>query len=171
MQPLRDDPVWAAHADGSAIAIVEREAPGSPRIAFFTVTKLSPAWDTLFTIRMPYEPVPTTTALVDSILANTVEGRLGMPREVVYAPRFRPPVTAVSLANDGSVWLNREFSYGPDARWTVVDSKGQLVGEVGIPRDHRFITADARYVWTTIIDENDVPFIIRYRIVKPTGGS
>jgi hypothetical protein len=169
-QPLSDAPFWKGSIDGRALVIVHRPAAQTADVAYYEVVKLTAGLDTVFTRRYAYRPMPAPGALIDSIVSNTEEGKLGMKREVVFAPAHRPPVTDALLGNDGTVWLRREFSYGPDARWTVLDGEGRLAGEVSIPQSHTVRAADDRYVWTTITDETDVPFIVRYRIVK-AGGS
>jgi hypothetical protein len=164
-QPLGDHPLWRPAHDGMMMVFVERAAPPSADSASFSVTKLV-FGDTTISRRYGYTPIPVPDALIDSILANTEEGRYGMAREAVYHPKFRPPVTDAVVGTDGSVWLKREFSYGPTTRWTVIHPGGEIVGEVNVPSSHELRAADADYVWTTITDENDVPFIVRHRIVK-----
>jgi hypothetical protein len=164
-QPLADQPLWRPAHDGMTMVFVERRAATSADSASFSVTKLV-FGDTTIARRYQYTPVPAPDALIDSILANTEEGRYGMAREAVYHPQFRPPVTDAIVGIDGSVWLKRESSYGPTARWTVIHPGGEIVGEVHVPSSHELRAADADYVWTTITDENDVPFIVRNRIMK-----
>ena len=169
-QPLGDNMLWATAHDGMSMVFVERRAASVADSASFGVTKLIYG-DTAIARRYPYTPVTVTAAVIDSILANTEEGKLGMSRDAVYQPRFRPPVTEALLGLDGSVWLRREFSYAPIARWTIIAPSGETVGDIGIPASHTVHAADERHVWTTITDEDDVPLVIRHRIVKSPGRS
>jgi hypothetical protein len=101
-------------------------------------------------------------------------------------PRLKPPISGVSIASDGRVWvrlsqtarLNSAVSipnvpttrmYAPK-RWAepqiydVFEANGTYVGQVRLPDRTESFSADGDIVWAVSNDQDDVPTVRRYRI-------
>jgi hypothetical protein len=172
--------LWAVAANGSRIAVVAAPQNGRDSTTI-TVTMLNDRGDTMFVRRLEHAPVRVTQAQVDSAIARggvsaerigTVargRGRLVVGQQI---PATLPPVTAIVIGRDQSVWLalaeTREGQ--PYVGW---DSRGDPLGTFTAPRTMRLTVADRTTGWFV---ERSIPTspgaVVRYRIVpRGTAGT
>ena len=106
----------------------------------------------------------------------------GEPR--VEVPRVKPLLRSLRMTRDGDLWVQRHApavvtlgaprSGRPiEARddwkepevWDVFDDEGEYMGRLELPLGARVLAMDNQYAWGTLLDENDVPSVVRWRIV------
>jgi hypothetical protein len=126
-------------------------------------------------VRLAVEPVPVTQQEFDAALrrigdaaepplrarARDVAGRL--PR-----PAVRPFFDAISVSDDGAVWL-RHFEPQPDAEyrtWSVFDEQGRRIAEFAAPAALRIRIVGRDHVIVHLEDELGIEYVQRYRIVR-----
>lgn len=98
-------------------------------------------------------------------------------------PRVKPPISWLHSGRDGTLWVRvaqpgtvipekgrsanaRTFVHEPIA-FDVFQSDGRFLGRISAPAELQlqpYPVFDRDYVWAVAIDENDVQFIVRYRI-------
>jgi hypothetical protein len=160
------------------------------RQGIFRVTWLDLRDDTLRALSYRYRPVRFTDALLDAIAADatrsgmTIVGGFAVhemrpdPIDAAAAqaairarlryPEFQPAVNATRLGNDGSIWLRREDDGADTFRWLVLDGNGRPVGNLDLPRrGFRIAWVYASTIWAAVLDDMDVPWLVRYRIIYP----
>lgn len=165
-----DEPIVA----GEKRVHVERPLANSQAPTSFTVTLLSSTRDTMWSRRYTYRPVDASSEQIDEAVAVSGEsfrfrGADSLQvdravREVVDFPRFLPSVTRVRLV-DKEVWLRREDTKR-DWRWTVLDQNGTPVGEITLPLAFTPFVFRPDELWGVHADEMDVPWIVRYRVIR-----
>ena len=177
-KPFPDSPIYAFLADGSGVVSVHRRAATSRQASTFRVTKISVTGDTLFRRDVPYDPVPFPEALLSEAVVQIHErlaGRGQAPepdviraalREGGHVPRFLVPVTEVASGIDGTLWLKREKTQAPRTEWQILGPDGVLKATVELGRNQSVKAVSGTTVVVTELDSLDVPYIIRYRIVK-----
>jgi len=156
--------------------IIHRRVPeGRETEAEFRIRVTGSEEDREITVR--YAPVPLPGAVRDSVrssLQGTLD-RSGAPRsttaelmELATLPETLPPVTAATLAPDGSLWLERE-RFTERTRWLVLDRELAPVAHVVAPagRTLRLTAVSGDHVWAVEEDELGVESVVRYRIVRP----
>ena len=108
----------------------------------------------------------------------TLERRRRAARRVFWVPEYHPPVREIVAGRDGTIWLLREMREDRIDVWEIYDSDGTLTGAVEVPEEvgHRhsnqkpwtpplsIALASRDEVWGATFDENDVPYITRYRV-------
>jgi hypothetical protein len=105
------------------------------------------------------------------------ERRRSEAREAITFPEHHPPVRRIVAGQDGTIWLLRELAL-PDLvdRWEAYSANGDLLGTVliddgrssRVPWEPRLnvLRATRDEIWATTLDELDVPYIHRYRVVS-----
>lgn len=180
MQPFADGPLSDYVPGERAVIYLEREAPETADDAGFHVLKLSFEGDTIWAKSLSFDPDPVSEAEVDSLIGEMAGwlGQRGMPGIAVgqarqwaaagfYRPDFRPGISAMVMGRDGSIWLSETGGRGDTVSWLILDREGETVARVPLPEDLTPMVADLEYVWGSERDELDVPYLARYRIVKP----
>ena len=129
--------------------------------------------DTIFSVTVPYDPVPLTDERFDSAVRaaagpSTSEAQL---REALYRPPYLPAVSHLIGAEDGTIWLRRfdpvELETGEQVfEWWVLDGEGAPLALARTPvgLDVRLVTDDM--VWGLERDELDIEYIVRHRVMK-----
>lgn len=177
-QPFTDSPLMAVAPDGSGIIIVRRETATSADPAAFSVRRITPSGTVTFSRNYLYRPLPVSADAVDRAVQEHMRGmsaaRIPRPeaaalrralRENLYRPRFLPPVTAVVVGRDGTIWLRREELGRPMAWWHVLDARGRLIARAWVPARISVRYADRTQLWAVELDKLDVPTLVRFRIV------
>jgi hypothetical protein len=177
-QPFDDNALWAVASNGTHAVIVDRRAALRAGNAEFRVTKLGLSGDTVFSKRYPYTARSVTAGLLDYIVAETVgrfragpaAGDAGLAadrdaiRNAIHRPPTVPPVSALVVARDGSIWLRREELETPTVQWLVLDERGGIVATVVAPKKVKIRNADRGSVWAIETDSDGVPFVVRYQL-------
>ena len=176
-QPFGDG--YAPSTDDNGVLVVERRAWTGEGEASVTVTQIGLDGDTVFSAAVPYDPVPLPAARFDSAVAARVEQWSSRPagadegkiRDEMYRPSYLPAVRGAMRADDGTIWLRRfdpvESEDGElmDESW-VLDAEGTPLARALIPADLRVTVINGDTVWGIELDELDVQYIVRYRLVK-----
>lgn len=184
-QAFGDGVAYTVADDG--LVVVERRAWTGDGEAFFTLTRIGLAGDTVFTVRVPYTPVPLAAERIDSAVTATTDGlydfmssrQQGLARaaleerirDATYKPDYVPPVGAVMTDADGNIWVRRfdpvELEGGEAfGEWWIFDEAGAPLARALTPTGLRIMHVAGGVVWGTEQDELDVDYIVRYRIVK-----
>ncbi|MEX2281666.1 MAG: 6-bladed beta-propeller [Gemmatimonadota bacterium] len=158
---------------GDVLVLVSGRPPATQKDTSFSVSRIALNGATVFQRWIRYRPIPLERRQIDSMIVATVReagrGRFNPQAHLESAaqqmPKFLPPVTDVVAGADGSTWIRREETRGP-AAWLVLDSKGNTIAQLTLPRTFTLKAADATHVWATITDELDIPYVVRYRIVQ-----
>lgn len=89
-------------------------------------------------------------------------------RRQVFLPGHYPPIRAVRLGIDGTVWVQRTdgLDQGP---WVALAPDGTPQFQVGLPENAKLRHGSSEAIWGTEIGEMDVPYVVRWEIV-PDGG-
>lgn len=178
VRPYTASPLVAIASDGSGFLSASWDDGDPGRLE---LTKYSPEGAPTWSRSLTYQPVRISDdereAWVDAgveassqhIEAARSRGRVpsGSARELVtsalYLPEFVPPVTAVVLGHDGTVWLQTERRDDASV-WLVLDEGGDPVFRVQLPAGLTVRDASVGVVWGTESDQLDVPFVVRLNI-------
>jgi hypothetical protein len=182
--PPTDERIELALTDGRLT--VDRATPRSAAPATIRVVRTGFRGDTIFDRQLRYTPLRYTSSALDSIAAGSARIPGGSYRLVNNVPEITPfanpdaaratirarlsfppfqvPISSSSLGQDGSLWLRREDNGGPAFRWVVLNPDGRPRGRVEIPRNVRLAWTSGSTVWATWSDEDDVQWLVRYRL-------
>jgi len=173
--PPTDLPEWFGLADGHIV--VDVPYTGSGDAGSFTVTKIGLGGDTVYHRTLHYRPVRFTSEDLDSAAAQGTRafGGAGLPeheaavvrnglRAELRFPEFKLPVRYAWLAQDDAVWLLRADPPGATARWIMLDSAGEVRGELQLPTRTRPLWTRGSVLWAAEFDAEDVPWLARFRI-------
>jgi hypothetical protein len=88
-------------------------------------------------------------------------------------PKTRPVFVRLDRDDHGNVWARRTTRPGSGSQFDVVDPTGRLVATASAPMVFReyiplYIRGDHAYGFVT--DEDDVPYVVRMRIVRAAAG-
>ena len=130
--------------------------------------------DTAFDRTYSVPPVPLRREWADSLFrarAKPAVARFpqlapGLNRAALDLPEFYPPISAVVAGVDGTSWLRREDTGAPATEWLVLDARGNMSARLRLPRQLEIKWAGANHIWAAVPDEFDVPFLVRYRIMR-----
>ena len=173
LHPLPEDDMIAFAPDGSGAILVNRTSWEGSDPAAFHVTRVDPRGDTLFRRSIPYEPRPVPDGFYDQQVEDDLErGRYVNPRayanalrEFLEQRRYFPPVTRLRVGADWTTWLA-----GPDVdgerAWLVLDGTGSTLGQVRLPARSHVAFANESEVWVIERDALDIPYVVRYEIVR-----
>lgn len=190
--PAYEDPRWYMEASGfgrevpfSARPIVAYANDG--RFAYlttelgedgrgtFTLTVFDAKGVTTLSRSYPFDGIPIPARVRDSTLAAFMPAE-GRPREGPAdlpqrfqdmarerMPAFYPPVMAMVLGLDDSIWLTLRDT--ADARRALIlDGDGDPVGTFSLPPHMTIRQATSTHVWATQADEDGLAAVLRYRM-------
>jgi hypothetical protein len=123
-------------------------------------------------VSLKVDPVPVTAAerqrevnRIDSIVRSYGPLRQG---DLSQIPKTKP-IIASTLVDDASrVWVRLTASPDTAPVYDVFDTKGNMIARArGKGRINSYVaTISGGYLYTSQLDENDVPTVVRYRIQK-----
>jgi hypothetical protein len=176
-QTFDDEALIAVARDGTRVARVERPAASAAAASSFRVTVTDPfSDDTVFSRTYDYLPVRMDQAIADSAIAQSARVRLrffasaaaaeAAVREAMTVPEYFLPASRAEYSETGELWLKREDLPDADQTWWVIDDRGDIVARVTLPVgfDPRLFRADE--IWGVMPDELDVPYVVKYGIVR-----
>jgi hypothetical protein len=168
-QPFADAPLTAYAPLTGRVFVVERYAARDEGRASVRVTALGMQGDTVWSTSLPYRPRRLEPRVVDSVrehLTRVLASRYpaGEIARGLFVPSFWPPITHVLAGADGSVWLRWE-SPEHSRHFTRLTADGRAALEIDGPADIQLLWADAGVVWGQMLDEDDVPTLMRFRLV------
>jgi hypothetical protein len=100
----------------------------------------------------------------------------------------KAPLAGITVARDGNIWARvaTPFELIPEAelapqrdkaapvqRWRaptiyeVYSSDGRFLGRIPMPQRTTMLQADGEYFWGTTRDDDDLPSVVRFRVVPP----
>lgn len=91
-------------------------------------------------------------------------------RESIPLPDQLPPVTALLVGADGSVWLRREMLHPGPVRWDVLRSPDGAIQAVHIDERVSLDFVSSTHVWGIRRDSLDVPSLCRFRVSREIRG-
>ncbi|MDP1858734.1 MAG: 6-bladed beta-propeller [Gemmatimonadaceae bacterium] len=168
-QPFNDSPLPEYAANQQRVYVIDRYA-ASNGTASYGVVAIGSDGDTAWVRSYPYLPLPMDRAVADSVQKRMyrmygVRYPQSMIDDSLYIPKFQPPVSEATAGEDGTLWLRRE-KWAPTTKFDVLDAKGQLLAQVEAGRSVRIRWVSGTTAWGQELDENDVPALVRYRIIK-----
>lgn len=78
-------------------------------------------------------------------------------------PSIYPPVAALTLGLDETVWLTLRDT-GDVRRALVLDGRGDPIGTFALPPRASIRHGTRSHVWMTRVDEDDLQAVVRYRL-------
>jgi hypothetical protein len=87
-------------------------------------------------------------------------------RAALFLPRFKIPVAAAQFSEDGTLWLRRDSADEPLQQWDVFSGSGDRIAAISLPRKFNIRLIRRDVIWGTELDDADVPFVVRYRILR-----
>jgi hypothetical protein len=175
-QPFPDDVIFGPMARSTQIFEVRRPAATAERTdsVVLRLWSAESGWSDWKSIS--YLPRRLASSSIDSALvrlAGRMAGQQGWItldslRAKVYRPRFVPPVTQAVTTGEGRLWLRMEDARVAQGRvqWVVVDQALEEIARIDAPSDLRVSDARGGYAWGYVLDEDDVPHILRYKLVE-----
>jgi 6-bladed beta-propeller len=176
--PIPLTPFWGAPSQGDYLVfvdlpVVDERSGGTVRITFDR-----PDGSTSHTLPYRFQPIPLLRSTIDSIVEYRAQGlaNSGEPdaptaaalrrqmREETTFPRFWPPITALVVGRDSTIWLRREDEGGSRVWWEVLDWTGDRIGRFEAPDTLTLYRAQRGMCWGTISNEDGVPRVVRYRV-------
>lgn len=156
--PFNDGSLFDADSKGQHFTIVHRVVR-SNQPSQFEVVRIDATGSTLWRRAFAYTPMHMSAAVKDSVARARGIG------PTARFPNHMPPVSRVLTGEDGTVWLRRE-ELRPDrmSEWNVLDATGRLIGRFETRRPVHLLAASAHSVYAAVLDEMDVPLVIRYAV-------
>lgn len=175
-QPFADGTLTAGNAGQGALVAVDRTAYAGDGVPVFHVTRISMNGDTVFHQRLAYDPEPIDAARVEWVISRIAQQWQAQPgghalslealeelaEDALYAPAYYPPVSAVVLGRDGTIWLGGARPDEGGLQWSVLDPQGQPLAKVHLPLGLRVMVADREHVWGIRSDRLGVTYVHRY---------
>lgn len=175
-QPFGHDDLVDPDPAGRWVTVVSRPAGEGAR-ARFRVTRVRPdgarAWAVEAPVRSAALPRGAVDDTIDAYAAavGRVGGADGPPpaavrdalARAIFAPAWLPPVRTVVAGRDGTTWLRR-WDTAAEATWWVLDDRGRTLASVQAPAGMTLHAADLRHAWGVVLDADDVPSVVRYRV-------
>jgi hypothetical protein len=183
-QTFTNDPFFSGMVDKSPLVtvggrgawfVVARRADCATQTRYL-VARISFKRDTLWraTIECPRVAVPRN--FVDSVVAVNRDRAVKMlPITASYAEQqIRPkigdvkaftPARALMVGGDGSTWVRPMRAVTDSAEtWIRADARASAPEEFTLPPKARLkYIADATHIWVMLLDEDDLPSLVRYR--------
>ncbi len=168
-QPFGDEPLRVYAPKSSRAYVVERYAALVAGDNRYAATAISARGDSLWRREVTYEPRPLSKGIADSVRTRYVRAYSAQfPVEAIeralYLPAHWSPITEVTAGDDGTLWLRREDDTS-GVRFDVLDGEGTMRRQVLAPPRMRLRWAADRTVWGFTLDDDDVPSLVRYRIM------
>ena len=141
--------------DASRLAFAVASLEGDDA-ATFQVTVLDAAdGDTVFALRLAFDPEPIPSAVKDSVKRRLRHRNLTIPP--IY-----PPIAGLLVGRDHTIWVEMRAESGRP--YVVLSPDGNLLGSLTLPRTSHVAVAQRNRIWVVERDADDVESIVRYGV-------
>jgi hypothetical protein len=139
----------------------------------YTVRKITVAGDTLLSFSLPGRPLPVTAHEIDSTMAMYagIQGPVPPPTRESFA-KYHRLVTRIVPDNAGRIYVfPQEEDLSAGAAVDVFEESGVYLGRMSFPEKvlerspPPHVTRE--HIYAVGQDEFDVPYLLRFRIVRP----
>ncbi|CAN5650742.1 hypothetical protein BH23GEM6_BH23GEM6_27640 [soil metagenome] len=172
--PVPQNSLWALSSADSGIVVVHRPATSRSGPAHFTVQRITGSGKTISSRVYRYTPRALSRTRADEAIRSAPALRLMsqfMPqaealqllRDSISLPAFEPPISALAVARDGSIWLRREGLGASQVTWLVLDRDGRIRAMVAAPASLRILHIDGDLIWGVEKDEFEVQYLVQFR--------
>lgn len=174
--PVPHDDLVGVDARRGVVVVVERRPARSGREADFSVHRVGVSAGDSLGGTFAYEPSRIAPEMADEVRvggAAALARLSAIPggariRETMRAthtvPEYEPPVSALVMGDDGTIWLRREAIGRETVTWWVLDERLERIAELRLPAALQIRYADRERIVGLLPDEMDVPAIVRYRV-------
>ncbi len=160
------EPVWDVSSDASRF-VVATVPEGDP--TGFTVVSLDGNDDTVYSVRLAFEPDRITPRVADSIRNRVVRDarspQMAAAARELKLPNLFPPVDYLVAGRDTTTWIGLR-PVGAVRTWLELDPRGNQRGTVQLPRSVRIREAESTTLWGTDEDRDGVQSVVRYTVVS-----
>jgi hypothetical protein len=147
----------------------------APNTTDYEINQVTFSGDTLLRVRQVFEPVQIAPAEIDSAISQMSwftdqGGRIDRSK----FPAVKPALQRISVSETGHLLitpLTAEFGSGWSATPKALDvfePAGRYLGRLDLPAGFQSASPQPRfvddYVYAVVLDELDVPFVVRYRL-------
>jgi hypothetical protein len=130
--------------------------------------------DTLQVIRGKAAPIPVTSSERDSAVAaaKALFVRSHFDPGIVSAgdvPPAKPVIIGLTLDDQNRLWVRLTSAIKGHTRFDVYDAKGAAIGTIDLPaaiKDGPSLLIRGDRLFGVVLDADDVPSVVRYRIEK-----
>ena len=128
--------------------------------------------DTLHTIRMPYTRLPVPRAARDSAIDQAKKSLARfkvVDADYSLVPASHPVFSRLDVDDRGQLWARRTTPAGSPSSFDVYDASGGRVATVSSTvrfAPHLPVHVRGEHVYGVVLDEDDVPNVVRARIVR-----
>ncbi len=131
------------------------------------IVVLSAKGDTLLTKALRVQPAAIPTSVRDSAKRAEAQsaGAKGEAFDRVMAriPKTFPPITRILNGRDGTIWIEVASS-GPNRTWQLMDSRGNVIGTLSLPRTVNISVAERGMLWGVETDEDGLMQVVRFKV-------
>jgi hypothetical protein len=192
--PVEWGSLYRSDPRGNSITFLHRSIPQRrDNEAFFTVVRMTPDGDTLFTKRFRYEPRYLSDDEWEKLVLGTMDGATTMIRRArseaarrssrafditddeiragvrakFPAPMPYPPIDDMRIADDGSTWLRQTTTATDGMRtWLVLDRDGVIGSRVRVPDAWTVAAILQNHVYAIAKGLDDIPIVVKARIMS-----
>jgi hypothetical protein len=152
--------------NGGDLVILESAEIWGGRPGQFTIRRMNVVTGSLsapVTVTRP--PRRITAAGADSAINSALRIRPQIAAEYrskVRVPEYYPAFVMFEVDHDGLIWVRE---YGEAGSAVVYDAAGRPLMRVQFPEGLSVFARNRTHVWGVLRDANDLPIVVRYRVV------
>lgn len=134
----------------------------------YSIARIVPgSRDTIRTSRS-ISPAPVTAAERDTVISQFGSNSPG-GLDVSRIPRVKPAIDRIVADGDGRLWVMRSTANNT-RELDVVDAKGRVIATMSLGKvrtsNYTPFTVQGDNIYLVVLDEDDVPFVGRFRITR-----
>jgi len=168
IMPMPERPILRLADNGTRMAHLQvfMEGPDAGTFELFVEDVFD---GPLYRRRYPFDAVPITRSVQDSILAARFEDSpeddpiaTALRANAVFPPML-PPVVGMVHGADDRLWI-RLADTQEGRPYDILDPGGEPIGRVVLPITERIAVADATHIWVIERDDLGIESVIRYAV-------